>query len=65
MRDAIDDIETREALDPPAGSGDLSVGRQSTWGMPTEGLSLTMRVPDDAEARRAVKPVICYPVETL
>ncbi|MBQ2260863.1 MAG: DUF1989 domain-containing protein [Loktanella sp.] len=23
------------------------------------------KIPDDAEARRAVKPVICYPVETL
>jgi hypothetical protein len=24
-----------------------------------------MQVPTDAEARRAVKPVICYPVESL
>lgn len=24
-----------------------------------------MTLPDDAEARRAIKPVICYPVETL
>jgi uncharacterized protein len=64
VRDAIDDIERREALDPQAGSGNLAVRSQSTSGT-SEGLSLTMRVPADARARRAVKPVICYPVETL
>jgi uncharacterized protein YcgI (DUF1989 family) len=26
---------------------------------------MTLNQPDDAEARRAIKPVICYPVETL